>query len=133
MFYKFLHNWLVVIIWAGVIFFFSHQSYLQTDLPTTWDFALRKTAHVTEYFILNLLLIRALLLQLQNRLSIKKVIILAALFSVAYATSDEFHQGFIIGRNPSLKDVGYDSLGVMLSVAFYFIWQTWRQKQKMIK
>ena len=50
--------WLPVVIWAAVIFTFSSIPSLGTGLGV-WDTILRKGAHMTEYAILGLLLLRA--------------------------------------------------------------------------
>lgn len=38
------------------------------------------------------------------------------LIGVTYATSDEFHQSFIPGRGPSIRDVCIDSAGVLTGI-----------------
>ena len=50
--------WLPVVVWCAVIFAFSAVPSLGTGLGT-WDLVLRKLAHVTEYAILAVLLVRA--------------------------------------------------------------------------
>jgi len=120
---KFLKYWLPVLIWAGVIFFFSNQSYLESPLPQVWDFAMRKTAHITEYFILTWLLLRALFASQTVSISRKKIIFLAIVLSIFYAVTDEFHQSFILGRNPALYDIGFDSFGAILGVLIYKVFK----------
>jgi len=51
-------RWLPVVVWAAVIFAFSSVPSLSTHLGT-WDLLLRKLAHMTEYAVLALLLLRA--------------------------------------------------------------------------
>lgn len=114
-----LKNWLFLIFWAGLIFFFSHQPNLRSGLPNVWDFAFRKAAHFIEYFVLTYLSFRAFG---KNNL---RTLADAMLFSVIYAFSDEYHQSFILGREASLKDIGIDSLGITFAV--------WLIKKKMIK
>jgi len=133
----FLKYWLPVIIWASVIFYFSHQPYLKSDLPGAWDFALRKTAHVTEYFILCLLLLRALGQQ-GAQAGLKQAIFWAVALSILYAVSDEFHQSFIAGRQPALRDIGFDSLGALLAAGLYYLTKkrdgnTLSEDKKMVK
>jgi len=115
-------NWILVFIWAGFIFFLSHQPFLKSGLPNQWDFILRKIAHITEYAILTWLLIRALKgYQLTN----SQILISAISLSILYAISDEYHQTFILGRQGLPRDVLIDSLGILLS--------TWFNRGKMIK
>lgn len=126
MFKKFIIYWLPIVFWAALIFWFSDQPYLKSDLPGPWDFALRKTAHFTEYFVLTWLLIRAFLSnQPAKTISPKKIIFLAGFLSILYALTDEYHQSFIPGRQPALRDIGFDSLGAVLAA--------WLKYIKMIK
>ncbi|MFH1611782.1 MAG: VanZ family protein [bacterium] len=117
-----LKNWFLVVVWVGIIFFLSHQPSLQSGFPHYYDFVLRKLAHITEYFILTFLLIRALA---EYNLSKKKILIIALVLAFLYATSDEYHQTFIVGRQGAIMDVMIDSIGILLS--------TWLGKIKMIK
>ncbi|PJE57519.1 MAG: hypothetical protein COU82_01515 [Candidatus Portnoybacteria bacterium CG10_big_fil_rev_8_21_14_0_10_38_18] len=113
---KFLKFWLPVILWAGVIFWLSSIPDLESGLKQ--DFILRKIAHILEYAILTFLLIRNLL---QEKLSIKKIVIYSIIFSLFYSLSDEYHQTFVLGRQGSLKDAGIDSIGILLmSLVWYY-------------
>jgi len=115
-------NWIFVFAWAGLIFFLSHQPFLKSDLPNQWDFVLRKIAHITEYAILTLLLIRALK---EHQLTNKQIILLALSISLFYAITDEYHQTFILGRQGTLRDVLIDSLGILLI--------SWFNKRKVVE
>jgi VanZ family protein len=97
-------GWLPVIAWAAVIFALSSIPHLGTGLGT-WDTVLRKGAHVTEYAILGLLLLRAVGRELP-----------AFLIGVAYAITDEVHQHFVQGRHASPVDVAIDSAGILLGI-----------------
>jgi VanZ family protein len=113
---KTVYNWLIVILWAGVIFYFSNLPDLKSTLPTFWDLIFRKIAHITEYFVLTYFLIKALL---GHRIK-KKVALLVALFlAFSYAISDEYHQTFIFGRNGRFEDVLIDSVGILLMTIMY--------------
>jgi VanZ family protein len=96
--------WLLVLAWAAVIFALSSIPNLGTDLGT-WDTILRKGAHVTEYAILGLLLLRALGREAP-----------AFALGVAYAITDEVHQHFVSGRHSSPLDVAIDSAGILIGV-----------------
>jgi VanZ family protein len=93
-----------VIAWAAVIFALSSIPHLGTGLGT-WDTVLRKGAHVTEYAILGLLLLRAVGRELP-----------AFLIGVAYAITDEVHQHFVQGRHAAPVDVAIDSAGILLGI-----------------
>ncbi len=111
---KFIKLWLPVIIWATFIFYLSSIPYLKTNL--SYDFVLRKIAHVTEYFILTFLLYRAF--HGSFDLITFYLFTYPACLSLLYAMSDEFHQRFVAGRNGSVNDVLIDSIGI---VGFYVI------------
>lgn len=84
------------------------------------DHIVRKTAHLTEYLILGVLLSIDSLILLKRRcssdkpVSVKKALFLAWSIGAVYAASDEFHQFFVEGRSMEALDVGIDSLGVCI-------------------
>ena len=94
--------WLPVVLWAGVIFALSSIPSLGTGLGV-WDTILRKGAHVTEYAILALLLVRAVGREAP-----------ALALGVLYAASDELHQSLVRGRHASPVDVAIDAVGLLL-------------------
>ena len=96
--------WLPVVLWAALIFTFSSIPSLSTGLGT-WDTILRKGAHLTEYAILGMLLLRAFG---------REAPALAA--GIAYAASDEFHQHFVRGRHGTPVDVAIDAIGVCIGM-----------------
>jgi len=96
--------WLPVIVWAAVIFTFSSIPSLGTGLGV-WDTILRKGAHMTEYAILGLLLLRAIGRELP-----------ALAVGIGYAITDEVHQHFVSGRHASPIDVLIDTIGLALGI-----------------
>jgi VanZ family protein len=96
--------WVPVVLWAAVIFGLSSIPSLGTGLGG-WDTVLRKGAHVTEYAILALLLLRALGREVP-----------AFLLGLAYAAADELHQHFVRGRHASPVDVAIDAVGLLLGL-----------------
>ena len=105
-------RWLAVAGWASVIFYLSSLSRLPPAV-STWS--LTKLAHITEYAVLTLLLIRALD---AHQLARARVLWLAAMLAVAYAASDEFHQRFVPNRHPSPLDILIDSIGISAATLF---------------
>lgn len=106
-------------LWAWLIFYLSAQPNLKS--PYQYDFLLRKIAHMVEFALLNILIWRALAKQ---GVSNKKALILSSILAALYALSDEYHQLFVFGRQGSLKDVGIDSVGILVSAGV--IW--WGKK-----
>ena len=114
-------NWFLVLIWAGIIFFLSHQPDLKSNLPSEYDFVLRKLAHISEYAVLTFLLIRALS---QYKISKKRILLFSVSLAILYAFSDEYHQNFIFKRAGAFHDVAIDSIGIFL---------IWLRQRKMLK
>ena len=80
------------------------------EIVETWDLPVRKLAHLTEYFILGVLMFLTL-----NSYNIK-IIYIVILLCFLYAVSDEIHQLFVIGRYGNIIDVLIDTLGSTLGV-----------------
>ena len=109
-----LKRWLMVLGWAGVIFGFSSMSINKQVDFNWWDFVIKKTAHMIEYAVLYFLVHRALS-ENQEKIN-KKVLIYSLILCLIYAFSDEWHQTFVAGREGTLRDVGFDSIGMLLSL-----------------
>ena len=105
--------WGPVVLWAAVIFGLSSIPSLSSGFGT-WDEVLRKGAHVTEYAVLGLLLLRALGRELP-----------ALVLAIAYAGTDELHQHFVHGRHPSPFDVAFDACGAAVGL---LLWQLTRSR-----
>lgn len=92
---------------------------------------IRKSAHFTEYFILSLLLLRAI--RGENR-GIRLAWALLAIAIVAcYASLDEFHQSFVPGRTPAVTDVMIDTSGGIAAqaiAALVMMWAHLREERK---
>ncbi|MDQ3571958.1 MAG: VanZ family protein [Actinomycetota bacterium] len=87
----------------ALIFYGSAQPSVGPELPA-WT---RIAAHFTEYAVLAALWIWALRPSLGRR-----ALGVAALISILYAISDEYHQSFVDGRDSDPLDVLADSLGI---------------------
>ncbi|HRY28916.1 MAG TPA: VanZ family protein [Elusimicrobiota bacterium] len=108
---RWLGLWIPPLLWCGVIFYFSGIPDLSTGWGM-WDLVFRKAAHAAEFGILAALLWRALEHTFSWTLS--RIFWVCVSFSILYAASDEWHQGFIPGRVPSAWDAGIDALGALL-------------------
>jgi len=131
-------DWILVIGWMVLIFLFSSQpgevssgnnkfviylfNLLGLDLNSIFgtlsDFIVRKGAHFTEYFILYILLYRAI--RTEKNINIK-VFIYSILIVFLYACSDEFHQAFVPGREPAFRDVMVDTCGGLTAFFIMYI------------
>ncbi|MCI0404239.1 MAG: VanZ family protein [Acidobacteria bacterium] len=86
----------------------------------------RKLGHVGEYFILGLMLWRALRRGRDEAWRWGWALGTMAL-GAAWAGLDELHQRFERGRGSSLVDVGWDSLGLLLALAVLFVLSWWKR------
>lgn len=69
------------------------------------------------YAVLYLLLFRAYQQTSHRSLNTRSYVIPLCI-ALLYAVVDEFHQGTVPGRHPTLRDIGYDMLG-MSTVLLY--------------
>ena len=139
---KRLGPWLLVVLWASLMFTFSTDSFsqehtarailpvLQWLLPhasaETLDLLhefIRKCAHVFEYSVLSVLLFRAVRAPAQgwNVRWAATSLFLATVF----ATSDEFHQTFVPSRGPSVWDALLDTAAA--AAVQLILWQWLRR------
>ena len=86
---------------------------------------LRKSAHVVEYFIFAWLLWRALRREAAERWRASWAG-LTLLVGAGTAVLDERHQAHTRGRTGSVLDVGWDALGLLLALTWFY----WRQQQE---
>lgn len=80
---------------------------------TRLHYYVRKTAHVTEYFLLAAFVALPLYVY---RVRGVWLTFTAGIFCVAFACLDEYHQTFVSGRAGQPKDVGIDSIGIFLGI-----------------
>ncbi|MDR5659949.1 VanZ family protein [Serpentinicella sp. ANB-PHB4] len=134
-------SWLGVLLWMGVIFFFSHQpADASSELSEGFTEAIfqaiervapniaegidlrqlhhiiRKYGHFFVYFVLGVVVLNAIRRSGKDGL---KSIIIAFIICVVYAISDEVHQTFIPGRSGEVTDVIIDSVGAAVGIGFY--------------
>jgi len=92
----------------GVIFALSAQPDLNSGLGTV-DTVLRKLAHMAAFGLLWWFWLRALGRPLT-----------AALITLVYAASDEWHQSFVDGRTGTPVDWAIDAVGVAIAAAVFY-------------
>ena len=82
----------------------------------------RKTAHMTEYAILAVLLWRALSRPVSpQRPWSWRTAVAAFAVAAAYSVTDEFHQSFVPSREGQITDVLFDCAGAVLGLAVLWI------------
>ncbi|TDT45639.1 VanZ family protein [Fonticella tunisiensis] len=139
-------KWTMVIIWAIVIFVFSSQPgdisngnnrfildmfmkmgiNLDAITGNKADFIIRKAAHFTEYFIFYLLLYNALI----DDFYLNSTLIISLIMTFLYASTDEFHQRYVSGRGPAVRDVVIDVSGGVVCLLIIYIRHYIRNKKK---
>ena len=77
------------------------------------EYPVRKLAHMTEYFMLAVAVSFPFYVY---GLRGFPLMLVAGLICVAFAAGDEYHQSFVAGRGPSIKDVGIDSIGAFFGI-----------------
>ncbi len=135
-------RWILVAVWAGVIFYLSSRSGLDfgdrsgllgliRGVLDSWQAVLfgpdvdivSPLGHFCEYAVFGFLVTRALF----PSLSVKRSIAVAIVICVLYAFSDEWHQSFVPGRECDIADVAVDACGTALGAAIAVFLQ--RRKQ----
>jgi VanZ family protein len=134
---KFCVYLLPVLLWMSIIFAMStdrgsaeHTRTLIEKLLRSWfptqvadwpialferiDWDVRKTAHVTEYGLLGILLYRAI--GYGRAPFYSPQIWGTLLLGITYAASDEYHQSFFPSRGAAAADVFFDTFGVLTGI-----------------
>lgn len=131
---------ILVIIWMSLIFLLSNQpaddssklsnSFINKTIINIYEvfnpnmtskdkeiilekysMPVRKLAHYTVYLILGILVYICL-----SEYNIDKIIIYSIIICFIYASTDEIHQYFVIGRYCSIIDVLIDSIGSITGI-----------------
>ena len=130
--------WLEAAVWMVLIFSMSGDSFaasrtlkvlqycnelfhlsLTNETLLLLNTVIRKTAHFGNYFVLGLLVYRAMaggLFRFTLRCACWTLLI-----GLLYALSDEYHQSFIPSRTSSLYDSGLDFTGVVAAQLFILL------------
>ena len=144
---KYILRWTMLVLWMCFIFYMSSRSgsesqeqsdlvlsilnflglQLNESIKNIASFIVRKTAHVTEYMILYILIFRVVTLYFNT----KKSKLIALLCMVLYASTDEIHQLFVPGRSGMVRDVFIDSIGGIIGVGITFIYENIKKKKSL--
>lgn len=108
---KLIRFYLPVLTWCGFIFLLSSQSNLPGASTAVLDFIFKKSAHMFVYAVLYWLIYRAI-----NADREKPIYLIPLLLCLLYAATDELHQSLTPGRTATFRDIGYDVLGMGISM-----------------
>jgi len=141
-----LKRCLPVVLWAGLIFYFSTESFSFANTVgflsqwLSWFFpgiapaqlnwlhaALRKCGHWFEYFVFGILLLRAQRRGYEPKLA-TAAIVRTLVLVLAYAASDEYHQSWVPQRTASAVDVMIDTFGGVCGVSWSYLCRRRRMK-----
>jgi len=121
----FLRLWWPVILWSGIIFFFSSYPNLNVPKIMKWQHE-DKIYHFAEFFVWGLLFLwRSLRLSSfkpgQN--PVIERIFLMLFVGTIFACIDEFHQRWIPGRSFDRYDLFADIAGIAISMVFFSLFK----------
>lgn len=119
MFKKFIKYYLPVMIWAGVIFYFSSIPGLRYSKSATEEIILRKGAHFVEFVVLFFLVWRIFFGA--HKMKSQIAYWLALCITIIFAASDEFHQTLVLGRSGKMIDFIFDSTSIIFGAEMIFI------------
>jgi VanZ family protein len=132
-----IQSWAITLGWMILIFCFSTDLFsaentagllapllsaifpaLRADQLELIHYGLRKLGHLSEYFILAVLLMRALLAARPAQRRVSRLVC-ALTLATLYGASDEWHQSFVPSRTASVVDVMIDSCGAFWGTMWY--------------
>jgi len=127
--------WILVVLWCIIIFgltaspsstakntgvVIKQATHAPAKQIIPLNIIVRKTAHITLFGVLALLLFNAT----------KYNALLSFLLATTYGASDELHQMFVPNRTPLLSDVAIDSTGVLITLIIASLWIHFRTNKK---
>jgi VanZ family protein len=131
-------KWLLVVAWAGLIFYFSTDQFSSLNTGRTFGFLLfwlfpnmptedieplhgtiRKLGHWGEYFILAVLFLWALQNEAERKQRLRQAV-LTLIFVLLYAIGDELHQSFVPSRTATFGDVMINALGGVCGISWTY-------------
>lgn len=133
-------SWMLLVIWMIFIFIMSsfngnissNQSGSIADLiynlfnisdTEKVSLIVRKCAHVSEFFILGILVINLI-----SKYNVKYSYLISFIVCVLYASSDEFHQLIVPGRSGQVTDIFIDMIGTIFSLLAMYLFNKFRKK-----
>lgn len=117
----FWRYYLPALLWLAAIFVSS--SIPSVDLPHIGIWNADKLIHFGVYFLLAVVVDRAVRYQTRFPAVNRHHLLYTIVFTVLYGLSDEFHQFFVPGRDPSLLDLFADAGGAVLFVLLFLLFR----------
>ena len=136
---NFVNKWLPVLLWATVIFLFSTEHFaapqssrilgpllhwlfpgITPEQVSSVQFVVRKLGHYFEYFVLAVLLYRALYAESSGKSSMRPAV-LTIFLALVWAITDEFHQSLVPSRTASIVDVMIDGFGALCGTSWMYL------------
>ena len=124
---------------AGISYFSSRSYPLGPLSRSEYSRSIGSIAHLMEYAGLAVLLFRALSGGWPNKelvapdqsglLAHKSTFVYSFLIGLLFAFLDEFHQGFVPGRDAKLSDVALDTIGVSMALTVIGGWLGLRREK----
>ncbi len=130
---------ILLVLWMGFIFYMSAQpaevsseisgsvieiiaekvypnfedlsSFEQTEIVESFQFVVRKSAHIIAFALLGILSFLSFISYTKLRFLVRTL--LSLLLSLLYAAGDEYHQRFVSGRSCELRDFLLDAAGII--------------------
>ena len=119
--------WVPPLLYMALIFGVSSLEQPQLPMPKFEWLTIDKLYHFIEYTILGGLLTRALVKAKPPVVPSKYIWLVAAVLSMLYGASDEWHQTFVPGRCATLADWVADALGSIAGVLTVYLY--YKKKQ----
>ena len=98
-----------LVFWSILIFYLSSQPTRSLSEDVSQNVLIFKTIHIVVYAVMFTL---AYLASYQYK--INKALLLAALYTLLFAVSDEIHQLFVPTRTGKVSDIFIDTLGLVI-------------------
>ena len=103
----------IIILAYNKLLFKGYDNMTLNELIALIHPYVRKTAHITEYFLLAASISFPLYVY---RIRGFALTLLAGFFCVGFACLDEYHQTFVSGRVGTVHDVCIDSIGILIGI-----------------
>ncbi|MDE0019025.1 MAG: VanZ family protein [Candidatus Poribacteria bacterium] len=119
--------WVPPLLYMALIFAVSSLKQPSLPMPKFEWLTIDKLYHFIEYAILGILLAWAFVKAKPSVVPSKLIWIIAAVLSILYGASDEWHQTFVPGRDATFADWIADVLGSIAGVLAVYLYYRSRQ------